>query len=630
VRALNQQPDIVYSYTKTGQVQQMAYPPVNAYVEYAYNHRKWLDSIVAHTGSVPTTGNLLFKQVLAYDPSGQVTQQRYQHGTAPEQKQEYAYDSLDRLTKWTQNNGADATSYTYDAVGNRTKMTESFVPSPDNYGITTGKNQLTSRSRHNALYGDTITNYRYDANGAMVYRELTIDSSQGSWPGRTPKPSKIGLRFKEEDRYSYRGLLNRVFRTDSNNVASDWRYRYSPSGEREQKRMVYTSAWDSVMPYPWVYYLLGGGNAQLAVYHGQQTSGTGMCGDSGRRVYIYPTEYLTYGVGPGMNVVTGPTGAKSYRIADHIGSTRTMIGAGGATATDYEPYGRPLGAGAVTGERKGFIDKENDRETANDNAGVRSLDPRPGRFTSIDPLAEKFPGQSPYVYSYNNPLRFIDNDGRAGKPGQKDWVVLPNSEFDFGGGGGSPLNPIGRKPPEDWERTLGGSYGPAQGGRDFGRGGGRGDAIMEQPKPPIKGWVLINGERIYVVLNSDRYGEACAHIEDAQRAGHPSDLTKGYGKTQTSKPNRAASLRGTQPVPGKDRDEYPPAMTLQGGAGASIRPITPSDNQGAGSTLGWLLRPFPAGTVFTLMTSNQVLQMSPQQQGALNVTSDQLNQMRGK
>jgi hypothetical protein len=35
-------------------------------------------------------------------------------------------------------------------------------------------------------------------------------------------------------------------------------------------------------------------------------------------------------------------------------------------------------------------------------------------WLSIDPLAEKFPNISPYVYCYNNPLNVIDPDGREG------------------------------------------------------------------------------------------------------------------------------------------------------------------------------------------------------------------------
>lgn len=35
-----------------------------------------------------------------------------------------------------------------------------------------------------------------------------------------------------------------------------------------------------------------------------------------------------------------------------------------------------------------------------------------------------------------------------------------------------------------------------------------------------------------------------------------------------------------------DRDEYPPAMFKEGGEGASVKHIDPSDNRGAGACIG--------------------------------------------
>lgn len=114
--------------------------------------------------------------------------------------------------------------------------------------------------------------------------------------------------------------------------------------------------------------------------------------------------------------------------------------------------------------------------------------------------------------------------------------------------------------------------------------GGGDDAILVH-----NGWC---SEPKEITLSRGRYPESAKHIEDAQAAGHPSTLTIDRAGAAAQ---RRQSLAGTKVVPGMDRDEYPPAMFQEGGHGASVRPVTPGDNRGAGASLGAQCRGLPNG-----------------------------------
>ena len=91
---------------------------------------------------------------------------------------------------------------------------------------------------------------------------------------------------------------------------------------------------------------------------------------------------------------------------------------------DYSPFGVQLDQRTfaldttdTTGYRYGFNGMELDNEVKNGNGnhldfGARCYDSRLGRWLSLDPLAHKQPGWSPYKAMRNSPILFNDPDGR--------------------------------------------------------------------------------------------------------------------------------------------------------------------------------------------------------------------------
>jgi hypothetical protein len=102
-----------------------------------------------------------------------------------------------------------------------------------------------------------------------------------------------------------------------------------------------------------------------------------------------------------------------------------------------------------------------------------------------------------------------------------------------------------------------------------------------------------------VKIPRSKYPEAAKHMDDAVDAGHPRAVEIFR---PGAKQNRRDSLRGTKRQSGYDRDEYPPAMSREGGTGSSVRPINPSDNRGAGSCVGWQCVDLPDGSRILLDT----------------------------
>ncbi len=114
---------------------------------------------------------------------------------------------------------------------------------------------------------------------------------------------------------------------------------------------------------------------------------------------------------------TVPDGYCFY-VKDDLGNVRSVHNQNGRCiqTNQYYPFGKVWDDYIWNGSTQPFrfggkeLDKMHGLEWY--DFGARMYDPGIGRFTSMDPKADLKPWQSPYLYGRNNPLRYVDPDGK--------------------------------------------------------------------------------------------------------------------------------------------------------------------------------------------------------------------------
>lgn len=113
---------------------------------------------------------------------------------------------------------------------------------------------------------------------------------------------------------------------------------------------------------------------------------------------------------------------------DHLGSSSLITNQLGDLVQhiQYVPFGEVFveERNATWSTPYKFNGKEQDEETGLSYYGARYYDPRTSVWLSVDPLVEKYPNVSSYVYCLGNPVNLIDPDGQQPRGSRASSIAL--------------------------------------------------------------------------------------------------------------------------------------------------------------------------------------------------------------
>ena len=597
------------------QITQTGTGVVDKRVDLSYNAASQMTGIVRYSD---LAGNeLVVESNYEYDGIGRLINLTHSRNSLILANYGWIYDNAHRVTRFTSPDGIS--NYTYDDRGQLLagdhdyQSDESY--SYDDHGNITNTGYVTGAN--NRLLSDGVYNYTYDAEGNRIQRTAIATGEVTSYE------------------WDFRNRITKVVTLDSDgNIVKRMEYAYDVFDRRIGKSL------DGAISEVFVY----DGDHIALVFDGD--------GELTQRNFHGPLiDQILAIEGAGSQVQWG--------LGDNLGTIRIVVNADGVVVNRivYDSFGEVVSeSNPGVDFRYGFTGRELDLETGLVYYRARYYDG--GRFISEDPIGFGGGDGNLYRYVFNSPTNFTDPSGNiAVAPVVVGGIVIPIiADLIFPDGVQAPTSPCDNQPnldkslergllelglgfstdllfsPQFW-RGLGGLgddllkgldnlFGPPPGldfvpvgpnlGDDLLRGGsglggplsgpgtqaGAGGALggrlgdLNRPLESSSG----SGDPLpEIIIDRNKYPETGQHIEDAQAAGHPDVITIDRNKSRTRQ-RRKDSLRNHSRQPGTDRDEYPPAISREGGQGASVRNIDPSDNRGAGASMGNQMRNLPDET----------------------------------
>ncbi|MEO1262602.1 MAG: polymorphic toxin type 47 domain-containing protein [Bacteroidota bacterium] len=404
-------------------------------------------SNIGGTSPVPEpTSNTFFKMKLKYYnddaeitggdegyKNGNIAAMYWQVENQHEMVYEFKYDELDRLEKavfankyklengdvlYAHNHAYDVRTVKYDKIGNITKIRR--------YGPVWDCENMGGEMA-NWFYPMDNLDYEYDQEKARL---LTVNDL---WA------NGIDHGFKYSTGYGYDSNGNQI--SDSGKTMTvQYNYLNLPrhvfkGGPAEEEKGEITLVYDSsTRLLSKTSNPMGNVPPEDQLPTGSVVYADGIEVTDGRSYAVYtPEGRVTWYISPfepGHPSYTEPAFRYEAFCRDHLGSVRATVTDERVNGHDqvmeefhHYPFGMRM-QGKYFRELRHWPGKwnayqYNGKEFYSDIGfdwmpyGARFYDPAVGRFTGVDPLAGEMPAWSIYSYTFNNPVRFIDPDGRA-------------------------------------------------------------------------------------------------------------------------------------------------------------------------------------------------------------------------
>ena len=371
---------------------------------YAYNLRSWLTGI---SGTCFTQNVYYNTGVGTAKYNGNISSMTWKSGNESTVRgYKFTYDGLDRMLNATYGETASIST-------NANRFSENVTGYDKNGNI----KSLQRYGQTGASAYGLIDNLTYTLTGNQLSR---VDDAVSTVAYGTNTAFVNGASAAGEYAYDANGNLTK----DLNKGITDIQYN-----------VLNLPSTVSFSDGSTITYTYGADGTKLRTVHkiGSTTTTTDYCGNV---IYENGTQKLLL-TEEGYINLTG-TQQYHYYLKDHQGNNRVVINQSGTVeeTNHYYPFGGVFGTTGNTQPYK-YNGKELDTKQGLNwyDYGARHYDAALGRFTTNDPLAEKYYSMSPYTYCADNPVKFIDPNGMEYAPGDlfktkraaaKDWGMYYN------------------------------------------------------------------------------------------------------------------------------------------------------------------------------------------------------------